>query len=180
VTSLAKKVESLVRDVKDFPKKGIVFKDITPILRDAVTFDRVIAAIEAYGRERGADLVVGIESRGFIFGAAVAARLELGFAPVRKLGKLPWKTVKQSYTLEYGKDTVEMHKDAVDKGQRVLVVDDLLATGGTLVGTCKLIEKMGGKVAGCACVVELGFLRGRKRLGDRDIFSIVNYGANGR
>lgn len=180
MTSLAKKVESLVRDVKDFPKKGITFKDITPILRDATTFDRVIAAIEAYGRKCGADLVVGIESRGFIFGAAAAARMGLGFAPVRKVGKLPWKTVKQSYTLEYGKDTVEMHRDAVDKGQRILVVDDLLATGGTLVGTCKLIEKMGGKVAGCACVVELGFLKGRKRLGDRDVFSIVNYVRNGR
>lgn len=179
MTSLAKKVESLVRDVKDFPKKDIVFKDITPILRDAVTFDRVIAAIEAYGRQRGADLVVGIESRGFIFGAAVAARLELGFAPVRKAGKLPWKTVKQSYTLEYGKDTVEMHRDAVDKGQRVLVVDDLLATGGTLMGTCRLIEKMGGKVAGIACVVELGFLKGRRRLGERDVFSIVNYAGDG-
>ena len=175
MSSLAAKVKSLVRDVKNFPKKGIVFKDITPILRDGVTFDRVLAALEAYGRNRGVELVAGIESRGFIFGAAVAARLEVGFVPIRKKGKLPWKTIKQSYALEYGKDTVEMHKDAVAKKQRVLIVDDLLATGGTLVGAAKLIEKVGGVIAGCAVVVELGFLDGRKKLGKRDIFAIVKY-----
>ena len=175
MSSLASKVKSLVRDVKNFPKKGIVFKDITPILRDGVTFDRVLAALEAYGRNRGVELVAGIESRGFIFGAAVAARLEVGFVPIRKQGKLPWKTVKQSYALEYGKDTVEMHKDAVAKGQRVLIIDDLLATGGTLIGAAKLIEKMGGVVAGCGVVVELGFLDGRKKLGKRDYFTIVKY-----
>ena len=175
MTSLTSKVKSLVRDVKDFPKKGIVFKDITPIIRDAVTFDRVLAAMEAYARNRGVDLVAGIESRGFIFGAPLAARLECGFVPVRKIGKLPWKTVKQSYSLEYGKDTVELHKDAVDKGQRVLIVDDLLATGGTLAATCKLVEKMKGVVAGCALLVELGFLGGRKKLGKRDVFAVVKY-----
>lgn len=175
MSSLVAKVKTLVRDVKDFPKKGIVFKDITPILRDGVTFDRVLAALEAYGRNRGVELVAGIESRGFIFGAAVAARLEVGFVPIRKKGKLPWKTVKQSYALEYGKDTVEMHKDAVAKGQRVLIVDDLLATGGTMIGAAKLIEKMDGVVAGCAVVVELSFLDGRKKLGKRDYFTIVKY-----
>ena len=175
MSSLASKVKSLVRDVKNFPKKGIVFKDITPILRDGVTFDRVLAALEAYGRNRGVELVAGIESRGFIFGAAVAARLEVGFVPIRKSGKLPWKTVRQSYALEYGKDTVEMHRDAVTKGQRVLIIDDLLATGGTLIGAAKLIEKMGGVVAGCGVVVELGFLDGRKKLGKRDFFTIVKY-----
>ncbi|HEX7899179.1 MAG TPA: adenine phosphoribosyltransferase [Planctomycetota bacterium] len=175
MSSLASKVKSLVRDVKNFPKKGIVFKDITPILRDGVTFDRVLAALEAYGRNRGVELVAGIESRGFIFGAAVAARLEVGFVPIRKQGKLPWKTIRQSYALEYGKDTVEMHKDAVSKGQRVLIIDDLLATGGTLIGAAKLIEKVGGVVAGCGVVVELGFLDGRKKLGKRDFFTIVKY-----
>ena len=175
MSSLASKVKSLVRDVKNFPKKGIVFKDITPILRDGVTFDRVLAALEAYGRNRGVELVAGVESRGFIFGAAVAARLEVGFIPIRKQGKLPWKTVKQSYALEYGKDTVEMHKDAVTKGQRVLIVDDLFATGGTMIGAAKLVEKMGGVVAGCGVVVELGFLDGRKKLGKRDFFTIVKY-----
>ena len=175
MSSLASKVKSLVRDVKNFPKKGIVFKDITPILRDGVTFDRVLAALEAYGRNRGVELVAGVESRGFIFGAAVAARLEVGFIPIRKKGKLPGKTVSQSYALEYGKDTVEMHKDAVAKGQRVLIVDDLLATGGTMIGAAKLIEKVGGVVAGCAVVVELSFLEGRKKLGKRDYFTIVKY-----
>jgi adenine phosphoribosyltransferase len=175
MTSLVTKVKSLVRDVKDFPKKGIVFKDITPIIRDAVTFDRVLAAMEAYARNRGVDLVAGIESRGFIFGAPLAARLECGFVPVRKIGKLPWKTVKQSYKLEYGSDTVELHRDAVDRRQRVLIVDDLLATGGTLAATCKLVEKMKGIVAGCALLVELSFLGGRKKLGKRDVFSVVKY-----
>ena len=175
MTSLANKVRSLVRDVKDFPKKGIVFKDITPILQDAVTFDRVLAAMEAYGRNRGTDIVAGIESRGFIFGAAVAARLEVGFIPVRKFGKLPWKTVSQKYALEYGSDHLEIHKDAVGKGRRVLIVDDLLATGGTMAGTCKLVEKVGGVVAGCAVVVELGFLKGRKKLKKREVFSLLVY-----
>ena len=175
MTSLTSKVKSQIRDVKDFPKKGIVFKDITPIIRDAVTFDRVLAAMEAYARNRGVDLVAGIESRGFIFGAPLAARLEVGFVPVRKIGKLPWKTVKQSYKLEYGSDTVELHKDAVEKGQRVLIVDDLLATGGTLMATCKLVEKMKGIVAGCALLVELSFLGGRKKLGKRDVFAVVKY-----
>jgi adenine phosphoribosyltransferase len=175
MSSLASKVKSLVRDVKNFPKKGIVFKDITPILRDGVTFDRVLAALEAYGRNRGVELVAGIESRGFIFGAAVAARLEVGFVPIRKQGKLPWKTVRQSYALEYGKDTVEMHKDAVGRRQRVLIVDDLLATGGTLVGAAKLVEKVGAVVAGAAVIVELGFLGGRKKFGKRDLFTIVKY-----
>ena len=175
MTSLKKKVESLIRDVQNFPKKGVVFKDITPVLRDAPTFSRVCAALEEYGERRGADLVAGIESRGFIFGAPVATRLGIGFVPVRKKGKLPWKTVRQSYALEYGRDTVEIHKDAVEKGRRVLIVDDLLATGGTLSGTCKLIEKVGGIVAGCACVVELEFLKGRKKLKGKDIFAIVKY-----
>lgn len=175
MSSLASKVKSLVRDVRNFPKKGIVFKDITPVLRDGVTFDRVLAALEAYGRNKGVELVAGIESRGFIFGAAVAARLEVGFIPIRKRGKLPWKTVRQSYALEYGKDTVEMHRDAVGPEQRVLIVDDLLATGGTMIGAAKLIEKVGGVVAGCAVVVELSFLDGRKKLGKRDFFTVVKY-----
>ncbi len=175
MNSLVRKVQSLIRDVPDFPKKGILFKDITPVLADATTFDRVCAALEAYGANRGTDLVAGIESRGFIFGTAVAARLGVGFVPVRKAGKLPWKTAKQKYDLEYGKDTIEIHRDAVEKGRRVLVVDDVLATGGTMAGACKLVEKVGGVVAGCACLVELGFLNPRKKLKGRDIFAIVRY-----
>ena len=175
MSSLVKKVQSLVRDVPNFPKKGILFKDITPVLRDGATFDRVVATLEAYAQNRGADVIAGIESRGFIFGAALAARMDLGFIPVRKHGKLPWKTVKQTYDLEYGKDALEIHKDAVEKKQRVLIVDDLLATGGTMSGACRLIQKVGGIVAGCAVVIELGFLNGRKRLKGQDIFSIVKY-----
>lgn len=175
MTDLANKVRSLVRDVPNFPKKGILFKDITPVLQDATTFTRIVGALEAYGRKRGTELVAGIESRGFLFGAAVAARLEVGLIPIRKHGKLPWKTVKQKYDLEYGKDTIEIHKDAVKKGQRVLVVDDVLATGGTLAGACKLVEKAGGVVAGSACLIELTFLNGLKKLKGRDFHSIIQY-----
>ncbi|HVE38879.1 MAG TPA: adenine phosphoribosyltransferase [Planctomycetota bacterium] len=175
MTDLANKVKTLIRNVPNFPKKGIIFKDITPVLKDATTFTRIVGALEAYGRKRGTELVAGIESRGFLFGAAVAARLEVGLIPIRKLGKLPWKTVKQSYKLEYGTDTMEIHKDAVKKGQRVLIVDDVLATGGTLIGACKLVEKVGGKVAGTTCLLELTFLKGLKKLGERDFYSIVQY-----
>ena len=175
MSELSKRVKSLVRDVADFPKKGIVFKDITPVLGDAATFNRVVAAIGAYGRSRGTEVVAGIESRGFIFGAAAALSLGVGFIPIRKHGKLPWKTVQQSYDLEYGRDIVEIHKDAVHKGQRVLIVDDLLATGGTLAGSCKLVEKVGGKVAGCICVIELSFLNGLKKIQKHHFSSIVKY-----
>ena len=173
MTDLANKVKTLIRDVPDFPKKGILFKDIMPALRDATTLGRVFAALAAYGRKRGAEVVAGIESRGFIFGAVVAAQLGVGFVPIRKAGKLPGKTVKQKYVLEYGKDAVEIQRDAVVKGERVLVVDDLLATGGTLAGSCRLIEKVGGVVAGCACVVELSFLNGTRKLKGRDFYAIV-------
>ena len=175
MTDLANRVKTLIRDVRDFPKKGIVFKDITPVLADATTFTRIVGALEAYGRKRGTELVAGIESRGFLFGAAVAARLEVGLIPIRKHGKLPWKTVSQKYDLEYGKDVIEIHKDAVKKGQRVLVVDDVLATGGTMVGACKLVEKVGGVVAGATCLIELTFLNGLKKLKERDFYSIVQY-----
>ena len=175
MTDLANKVKSLIRNVPNFPKKGIVFKDITPVLKDATTFSRVVAALEAYGRKRGTELVAGIESRGFLFGAAVAARLEVGLIPIRKKDKLPWKTISQSYDLEYGKDTLEIHRDAVRKKQRVLVVDDVLATGGTLVGACKLVEKVGGVIAGTTCLLELMFLNGQKKLKGRDFYSIVQY-----
>jgi adenine phosphoribosyltransferase len=175
MSDLSKRVGGLLRDVPDFPKKGVVFKDITPVLRDAAVFDRVTAAIAAYGRRRGAELVAGIESRGFIFGAAAAQRLGVGFIPIRKHGKLPWKTVKQSYDLEYGKDVVEIHRDAVDKGQRVVIVDDLLATGGTLAGSCRLVEKVGGKIAGLFCVVELGFLGGRRKVAKHDFAAISRF-----
>lgn len=175
MTALATVVRSRIRDIPNFPKKGIVFKDITPLLRDAAAFDRVCAAMEEYALRRGTDVVAAIESRGFIFGGAVAARLDRGMIPIRKFGKLPWKTVRQNYKLEYGSERIEVHKDSILKGERVLIVDDVLATGGTLAGACRLVEKLGGVVAGCAVLLELGFLNGRGSLKGRDIFSIVSY-----
>jgi adenine phosphoribosyltransferase len=173
-------IKRLIRDVPDFPKPGILFKDITPLLADPNALNQVIDALAAPFRDRTTgrptvDRVLGIESRGFIFGVPVAQRLGVGFAPIRKPGKLPWKTVSESYALEYGQDRIELHEDAVAMGERVLVVDDLLATGGTLSAACRLVERVGGAVAGCAVVVELGFLEGRKRLGDRPFHALVRY-----
>ncbi|MBX3468147.1 MAG: adenine phosphoribosyltransferase [Planctomycetes bacterium] len=171
-------IKRLIRDVPDFPKPGILFKDVTPLLADAAALSRVVDALAEPYRQGGAptvDRVLGIESRGFIFGTPVAQRLGVGFAPIRKPGKLPWRTVSESYALEYGEDRIELHEDAVHKGERVLIVDDLLATGGTLTAACRLVERLGGQVAGCAVVIELGFLDGRKRLGERPVHSLVTY-----
>ena len=167
-------IKRLIRDVPDFPKKGIIFKDVTPLLGDPAALGAVIAALAAPWRGK-VDRVLGIESRGFIFGTPVAQALGMGFAPVRKPGKLPWKTVTKSYALEYGQDRLELHEDSVRQGERVLVVDDLLATGGTLSAACKLAERVGGEVVGCSVVIELGFLDGRKRLGDRRLEALVKF-----
>lgn len=161
-------IKRFIRDVPDFPKPGIMFKDVTPLLADHDAFSEVVDALAAPYVKNGrplVDRVLGIESRGFIFGTPVAQRLGVGFAPIRKPGKLPWKTVTESYALEYGEDRIELHEDAVKPGERVLIVDDLLATGGTLSAACRLVERLGGTVAGCAVVIELGFLDGRARLG---------------
>ena len=163
----------LIRDVPDFPKPGVVFKDITPILSDGKAFDDSIRALAAYTRKRRADVVAGIEARGFVFGAAVAANLGIGFVPVRKAGKLPWKTVRETYKLEYGEDAVEVHEDAIRKGQNVVIVDDVLATGGTMAATCRLIERIGGVVAGTACLIELSFLEGRKKIAGHDFHTLI-------
>ena len=174
---VSKVIESLIRDVPDFPKPGIIFKDITPILADAKATALIYDALAAPYLDSGeqVDLVLGIESRGFIFGTPVAQKLGVGFAPVRKPGKLPWKTVSQSYQLEYGEDTLELHQDAIQPGQRVVIVDDLLATGGTMEAACKLVEVLGGVVAGCSFLIELGFLEGRARLGERPVHSLIKY-----
>jgi adenine phosphoribosyltransferase len=165
----------LIRDIPDFPKAGIVFKDITPVLQDAVAFREVLDRMIAYARELQVDAVVGIESRGFIFGSPIAYALGTGYIPVRKLGKLPGETVREEYALEYGTNTVEVHKDAVQPGQRVLIADDLLATGGTSAAAVRLIEKLGGEVAGLVFLVELAFLNGREALEGYPIRSLIEY-----
>jgi adenine phosphoribosyltransferase len=165
----------LIRDVKDFPKEGIVFKDINPVIQDGPAFREVLDRLLEYARTRNVDAVAGIESRGFIFGAPLALALNVGFVPVRKLGKLPGETLRAEYSLEYGTNTVEVQKDAIKPGQRVLIVDDLLATGGTAAAAAELVEKLGGDVAGVAVMVELGFLEGREALADYDLFSLIEY-----
>jgi adenine phosphoribosyltransferase len=165
----------LIRDIHDFPKTGIVFKDITPVLQEPAAFREVIDRMIAFAREPQVDTVVGIESRGFIFGAPIAYALGLGYVPVRKLGKLPGETVREEYALEYGTNTVEVHKDAVRPGQRALIADDLLATGGTSAAAARLVEKLGGEVAGLVFLVELTFLSGREALEGYPIYSLIEY-----
>lgn len=168
-------LKAFIRDIPDFPKKGIIFKDITPLLKDPRALADVVERMAEYGKEQGAQIVAGIESRGFILGGAVASLMGLGFVPIRKKGKLPWKTVGQRYDLEYGTDNVEMHQDAVSRGQKVFLIDDLLATGGTAEAAVRLIEKMGAKVAGIGFIVDLAFLKGRDRLKGHDILSLIKY-----
>ena len=164
-----------IRDVPDFPKPGIMFKDITPLLQNPEVFERIIRSFKDRYEGQGIDVIVGIESRGFLFGAPLAHQMGASFVPVRKKGKLPYETVDISYDLEYGSATIEMHVDAIGRNQRVLVIDDLLATGGTAEAACKLIEQQGGEVHECAFVVELGFLNGREKIGNRKIHSLVTY-----
>jgi adenine phosphoribosyltransferase len=168
-------LKKLIREVPDFPKKGILFYDITTLLKDKLGFARLIDALSEHYIGKEIDLVLGMEARGFIFGPALAYRLNAGFVPVRKPGKLPAETEKVSYDLEYGSNSLEMHKDAIKKGQRVLIVDDLLATGGTAVATAKLASGLGAQIAGLAFVVELDFLKGRDKLATYDVFSLLHY-----
>ena len=164
-----------IRSIPDFPKKGIVFRDITTLLKDADGFASAVDTLYEHYKNSGVQKVVGIESRGFILGAALAYRLGVGFVLIRKPGKLPAATLKQDYALEYGTDAVEIHKDAIAPGERILLHDDLLATGGTMTAACKLVEQLGGKILGLAFLIELSFLNGRKNLGKYDIFSLVSY-----
>ena len=168
-------IRDLIRDVPDFPKKGIVFKDITPVLSDIKALRMSVEKMAEPFMNQNIDVVVGIESRGFIFGTPIADILDASFVPVRKPGKLPWKTKNVSYKLEYGTDSLEIHLDAMKKGQNILIVDDLLATGGTAEATCKLVSKLKGTVKGFAVLIELEFLEGRKRLNQYNVHSIVKY-----
>ncbi len=164
-----------IRDVPDFPKEGVIFKDITTLLKDAQALRAVVDALTERFQDCAVDVVVGMESRGFIFGAPLAYNLGAGFVPVRKLGKLPAETISVEYSLEYGTNTLEMHKDAITPGQRVLIVDDLLATGGTVNATIQMVERLGGVVAGVAFVIELTFLHGRENLSRYDVVSLIQY-----
>ena len=168
-------LKSLIREVPDFPKAGILFYDITTLLKDAAGFHGVIDGLSAHYRETKVDVVLGIEARGFIFAPALAYALKAGFVPVRKPKKLPAETVSVTYDLEYGTDTLEMHKDAIGKGHRVLIVDDLLATGGTAAAAGRMVREAGGEVVGMGFVIELTFLGGRRRLAGADVFSLLQY-----
>ena len=168
-------LKKLIRHVPDFPKKGILFYDITTLLRDSGGLREALDGLTTPFREKAIDLVVGIESRGFILGAAMAEKLGAGFVPIRKPGKLPSATIAQSYELEYGSDTLEIHQNAIQEGQRVLIVDDLLATGGTACAANDLVRKAGGNVIGIAFLVELEFLKGRERLGETPLFVALRY-----
>ena len=168
-------LKKLIREVPDFPKPGILFYDITTLLKDRVGFATLIDALSEHYLSQKIDLVLGIEARGFIFAPALAYRLNAGFVPIRKPKKLPAATARVSYQLEYGSDALEMHKDAVQPGQRVVIVDDLLATGGTAGAAAQLVESVRGQVAGLAFVVELDFLKGREKLGKYNIFSLLHY-----
>jgi adenine phosphoribosyltransferase len=164
-----------VRDVPDFPKPGIVFKDLMPLVADPTYFRETIDRLEALARPKQPDIILGAEARGFIFGGALADRLSCGFVPARKPGKLPWETVEATYDLEYGTDRLQVHADAISKGTRVIVHDDVLATGGTARAKTELVETLGGEVVGLLFVVELAFLNGRDKLPGYDVESLITY-----
>jgi len=169
------KLEKFIRDIPDFPKKGIIFKDITPLIGDPKAFKTVINLLAKKYQNQKIDKILCVESRGFIFASALSYKLGIGIVPVRKKGKLPYKTTKETYSLEYGTDTLEMHIDAFQKGARILIIDDLLATGGTVTACTRLVKKLGGKVAGLGVVIELEFLHGRDKLRNHDVYSIIKY-----
>ncbi len=168
-------VRDWIRDIPDFPKPGVLFKDITPLLSNPHAFRRAIDLLEEQFRDRGIDVIAAAEARGFIFGAPLALRMNAGFVPIRKPGKLPYATIAQEYLLEYGADKLEIHSDALAAGHRVLLLDDVLATGGTMRACCDLVQSTGAELVGCAFVLELSFLGGRAKLEPMDVFSLVTY-----
>lgn len=168
-------LKKYIADVPDFPSEGILFRDITPLLQNAEAFKYACEKIAEFAKSKGATIVVGPESRGFIFGCPVATSLNIGFAPVRKPGKLPREQIKEEYTLEYGSNTLCMHKDALKPGDKVVIIDDLLATGGTLKATCNIAEKLGAEVVGISCLIELEALNGRSLLDGYDVYTVIKY-----
>ena len=172
---MSEDLKKYIRSVKDFPKAGIMFRDITTLLKDPVPFQLTTRLLFENAENLDINKVVGIESRGFIFGSLLAEKLDAGFIPIRKPGKLPAETVKETYSLEYGTDSIEIHKDAIHPGDRILLHDDLLATGGTAEAACKLIEKLGGQVMQISFIIELSFLKGREKLNNYNVISLVDY-----
>lgn len=173
--ALSRRLVAKIRDIPDFPKPGIVFKDITPVLLDPPLFDDTIAELARWTATWEASKIIGVDARGFLFAAPVANRLRIGLVPVRKMGKLPHRTEREAYDLEYGSAELEIHVDAIDPGERVAVIDDLLATGGSSAAAARLVERLGGVVAGLGFVIELGFLNGRARLAGYDCASLVRF-----
>ena len=172
---MALDLKKYIADIDGFPKEGILFRDITPLMQDGEAYHEACKQLVEFAKEVGAELIVGPEARGFIFGCPVAYDLNIGFAPVRKPGKLPRETVEFKYDLEYGSNTLCMHKDSVKKGQKVLIIDDLLATGGTVEATIKLVESLGGEVVGCAFLIELLDLKGREKIGNYPVKALISY-----
>lgn len=168
-------LKNYIRTVPDFPKKGIMFRDVTTLLKESKALNYAVDKLYELSKDKAITKVVGIESRGFILGAALALKLKAGFVPVRKPGKLPADKLTETYELEYGSDTIEIHKDAIEKGDIVLMHDDLLATGGTMEAACKLVEKLGGKIVQISFLIELSFLNGRNKLSNYEIHSLINY-----
>jgi adenine phosphoribosyltransferase len=168
-------LKTLVRDIPDWPKEGIIFKDITPLLGDAEGFKAAIDSIADRYKNEKIDIVLGAESRGFIFASALAYAMGCGFVPARKPGKLPYKTTSAEYELEYGVDSLEVHIDSIEKGERVLIVDDVIATGGTAAAKVKMVEELGGEVVGLAFLIELSFLNGKDKLNGREVYSVISY-----
>ena len=175
MATTAKDLSNAIRDIPDFPKPGILFKDITTLLKDGGSFKSAVDGLDEKIGKRDVDVVVGMESRGFIFGAPIAYKRGVGFVPVRKLGKLPSDVVSVEYDLEYGSATLEMHKDAMRPGAKVLIVDDLLATGGTVAGTIELVKQLKGEIVACAFLIELTALKGRDKLGGYEVVTLISY-----
>ena len=168
-------LEQYFRDIQDFPKEGILFKDITPLLLNAQAREKMLETLVSTLKEKQIDKVIGVESRGFFFGILLAEKLNAGFIPVRKANKLPYETITASYELEYGQDVLEMHIDAIEKGDKVLIHDDVLATGGTAKAVCELVEKLGGEIVQCNFLMELTFLSGREKIKGNEIFAAITY-----
>jgi adenine phosphoribosyltransferase len=164
-----------VRSIPNWPIKGVIFRDITTLLQDPKAFKEICQIFYNRYANQKVDKIVGIDARGFLFGSVLAVELGIGFVPIRKKGKLPYKTISESYTLEYGEETIEIHEDAIDRGDRIVIIDDLMATGGTIAASAALVEKLGGDILECAFVIELPDLKGREKMGDRNLFAILEF-----